>query len=320
MSYDAYRIVFYVGLSLTILFFLVTILLFFLLKIREVIGDITGRTARNAIKEIRGSSETTGISTNVSDKKHKKNKKKATNAHKEKYKPQQAQSVMMSGEETSVLGDPTGSETAVLAEPAALPSGQETAVLTTVAPTQPAPVVQPVAAQPASSPVSVTPPASVAMPKPAVNVQPAVDVKAETEAKARAAAEAKAAARAEAEAKARAAAEAKAAAKAEAEERARVAAEAKAAAKEEAKREKLAKKEEKKHAKEAASNYVPTVPAPSYAPSAMEGGQTSELTDMAPPVQMQFDNPVMNTNSFTPYAIFEVEYDMTMAESAEIIP
>lgn len=305
MTYDGYRVVFYVGLVLAIVFFAVTIILFFALKIREVIGDITGRTARNAIKEIRGSSESTGISSNVSThKKDKKNKKQKSSKVPAKPIVQSTAPAMTSGEETSLLGEPTGSETAVL-DTVSPGAGQETAVLTDAQPAiqapvkvepviQPAPAPAPVPApvpMPAPAPVPAAAPAPVVPQQPvAAPAAPVVPVKSKAEIKAEAKAEA------------------------------RARAEAKAEAKEEAKREKAAKKEEKKHIKEqpSANMYIPDN---TYISTPSDSGQTSDLSDMPAPISaQQFDNSAMNMNDFMPYQLFEVEFDMTMAESVEIIP
>lgn len=57
MTYDIYRYIFYGGAGLAVLCFAVTIVLFFVLRIPEVIGYLTGSTARKAIEKIRHESE-----------------------------------------------------------------------------------------------------------------------------------------------------------------------------------------------------------------------------------------------------------------------
>lgn len=48
-----YNVLFYGGLILAILFLIATVVLFFVLKIPKVFGDLTGRTERKSIEEIR---------------------------------------------------------------------------------------------------------------------------------------------------------------------------------------------------------------------------------------------------------------------------
>ena len=53
MTYDTYRMIFYVGMGLAGVGFLLTIILFFVLNIPAVIGELTGHTERKAIENIR---------------------------------------------------------------------------------------------------------------------------------------------------------------------------------------------------------------------------------------------------------------------------
>lgn len=57
MSYDNYMLMYYIALAVCIVFFLITILLFFVLKIPKAFGDITGRTAKKAIQSINEENE-----------------------------------------------------------------------------------------------------------------------------------------------------------------------------------------------------------------------------------------------------------------------
>jgi Sec-independent protein translocase protein TatA len=50
---SVYRLCFYGGLALAIIFLIVTIVLFIVLKIPKVIGDLTGRNAKKRIDELR---------------------------------------------------------------------------------------------------------------------------------------------------------------------------------------------------------------------------------------------------------------------------
>lgn len=53
MTYDTYRYIFYVTLSLTVIMFVVSIVLFLKLEIRKVIAELSGVAAKKAIEDIR---------------------------------------------------------------------------------------------------------------------------------------------------------------------------------------------------------------------------------------------------------------------------
>lgn len=63
MTYEVYRYIFIGGAVLAGVLLLVTVLLFFVLKIPTVIGDLTGATARKAIANIRNQNEVSGEKT-----------------------------------------------------------------------------------------------------------------------------------------------------------------------------------------------------------------------------------------------------------------
>ncbi len=63
MTYDIYRYIFLGAALLAGLMLIVTVLLFFLLKIPNVIGDLTGSSARKAIENIRNQNELSGEKT-----------------------------------------------------------------------------------------------------------------------------------------------------------------------------------------------------------------------------------------------------------------
>ena len=63
MTYEIYRYIFLGGAILTGIMFVVSVLVFFLLKIPTVIGDLTGANARKAIEHIRNQNEYTGDKT-----------------------------------------------------------------------------------------------------------------------------------------------------------------------------------------------------------------------------------------------------------------
>ena len=63
MSYEIYRYIFIGAAILCGAMLITSILLFILLKIPKVIGDLTGRTARKAIENIRNQNESSGDKT-----------------------------------------------------------------------------------------------------------------------------------------------------------------------------------------------------------------------------------------------------------------
>lgn len=63
LTYDMYRYIFFGTLAACIIMALVAVILFFVLKIPRVVGDLTGSTARKAIEEIRKQNEQSGDKT-----------------------------------------------------------------------------------------------------------------------------------------------------------------------------------------------------------------------------------------------------------------
>lgn len=63
MTYEIYRYIFLGGAILAGIMLVVSVLLFILLKIPTVIGDLTGANARKAIENIRSQNESTGNKT-----------------------------------------------------------------------------------------------------------------------------------------------------------------------------------------------------------------------------------------------------------------
>ncbi len=116
MSYEIYRYIFIGGLVLSGVFLLATIAIFFLLNIKNVIGDLTGSNAKRGIENIRNQ----GVKTSKN--------KKAENKHNE-----QRQSITTSTVETSKISPQDrfdsleASETAILK--ATEPEISETSVL-----------------------------------------------------------------------------------------------------------------------------------------------------------------------------------------------
>lgn len=60
MTYEVYRYIFYGGAVLAAILFVVSVVLFIVLKIPAVIGDLSGATARKAIENIRNQNENSG--------------------------------------------------------------------------------------------------------------------------------------------------------------------------------------------------------------------------------------------------------------------
>ncbi len=63
MSYEMYRYIFLGGLIACGIFFVIAVVLFFTMRIPKVISDLTGRTARKAIENIRLQNEQSGDKT-----------------------------------------------------------------------------------------------------------------------------------------------------------------------------------------------------------------------------------------------------------------
>ena len=63
MTYETYRYIFLGALIACGIFFVIAVVLFFTLKIPKVISDLTGRTARKAIENIRMQNEQSGNKT-----------------------------------------------------------------------------------------------------------------------------------------------------------------------------------------------------------------------------------------------------------------
>ncbi len=68
MTYEIYRYIFLGGAILAAIMLVVSVIVFFLLKIPTVIGDLTGANARKAIENIRNQNESTGDKTYRSSK------------------------------------------------------------------------------------------------------------------------------------------------------------------------------------------------------------------------------------------------------------
>lgn len=60
MTYETYRFIFVIALILSIVFLVTAVILFFRLHIPRVIGDLSGATARKAIRSIREQNRKTG--------------------------------------------------------------------------------------------------------------------------------------------------------------------------------------------------------------------------------------------------------------------
>lgn len=63
MTYEIYKYIFFISAGLSALCLVLAVALFFVLKIPNVIGDLTGATARKAIEDIRNQNESSGNKT-----------------------------------------------------------------------------------------------------------------------------------------------------------------------------------------------------------------------------------------------------------------
>lgn len=60
LSYEQFMLIFYVGIVAAGIFFVLSIVLFFILRVPEIIGDLSGSTARKAIENIRHQNSISG--------------------------------------------------------------------------------------------------------------------------------------------------------------------------------------------------------------------------------------------------------------------
>lgn len=158
MTYEVYRYIFLGGLILACLFLALAVVLFFVLKIPRVIGDLTGATARKAIEDIRNQNEESGTKSykpSAVNRERGKITEKMTRSGKlvkhpsagigghitAKISTQELDVEMLPADETTVL---VNEETTVLApEPAPYAPASETTVLSQ-------PMAAPVPVQPAA--------------------------------------------------------------------------------------------------------------------------------------------------------------------------
>ena len=118
MTYNMYRYIFIGGLVLALLMLAAAIFIFFFLKIKNVIGDLTGSNARKAIENIRNQS----VSTPANHKKKIDPAKQTPSARlaaesvaTTKISPQDRYD-SMDAAETTTLNDVQSSETTVLSQ------------------------------------------------------------------------------------------------------------------------------------------------------------------------------------------------------------
>lgn len=126
MSYEIYRYIFIGAAFLCGAMLITSILLFILLKIPKVIGDLTGRTARKAIENIRNQNESSGDKTYRSS---------LVNQERGKLTDKISPSGRLMRNPTDLLGgamatEKIGTQQLVSEETAVLDSGNETTVLT----------------------------------------------------------------------------------------------------------------------------------------------------------------------------------------------
>ena len=126
MSYEIYRYIFIGAAILCGAMIVTSILLFILLKIPKVIGDLTGRTARKAIENIRNQNESSGDKTYRSS---------LVNQERGKLTDKISPSGRLIRNPTDLLGgamatEKIGTQQLVSDETTVLDSGNETTVLT----------------------------------------------------------------------------------------------------------------------------------------------------------------------------------------------
>lgn len=126
MSYEIYRYIFIGAAILCGAMLITSILLFILLRIPKVIGDLTGRTARKAIENIRNQNESSGDKTYRSS---------LVNQERGKLTDKISPSGRLIRNPTDLLGgamatEKIGTQQLVSDETTVLDSGNETTVLT----------------------------------------------------------------------------------------------------------------------------------------------------------------------------------------------
>lgn len=122
MTYEIYRYIFIIGLVLSLLMAAVAIILFFVLKIPKVIGDLNGSNARKAIENIRNSNESTGEKTYKSS---------YVNSQRGKITDKISASGSLLRKHTDQIGAAMATER--IDSPNIIPPAEETTVLTGVA-------------------------------------------------------------------------------------------------------------------------------------------------------------------------------------------
>ncbi len=141
MSYEAFRYIFIIALVLCCVMFVVSVVLFIVLNIPKIINDLSGRTAKKAIQDIREQNEKTGHkSYQVSQVNRERGKLTDKISHSGRIVSKNPSSqlgysvetakIAANTEETSVIQ--SGNETSVLSQDSAAASVQnETSVLVT---------------------------------------------------------------------------------------------------------------------------------------------------------------------------------------------
>lgn len=125
MSYEIYRYIFIGAAILCGAMIITSVLLFILLKIPKVIGDLTGRTAKKAIENIRNQNESSGDKTYRSS---------LVNQERGKLTDKISPSGRLIHNPTDLLGsamatEKIGTQQLILDETAVLDTGNETEVL-----------------------------------------------------------------------------------------------------------------------------------------------------------------------------------------------
>lgn len=131
-----YKIMYYGGMGLAIVMFIASILLFIKLRIYKVVGDITGITAKKAIKEIRENNLKSGVKTYKTSRINSERGKVTERiqslqqiAVSENDMDPKEITEELTSEETTLLRNPGGQETTLLQNPEVEGYSNETTVL-----------------------------------------------------------------------------------------------------------------------------------------------------------------------------------------------
>lgn len=122
MTYDTYRLIFIVGAGACAVMLIVSVILFFVLKIPKVIGDLSGRNARRGIEDIQKRNGQSDVGMYRQDRIKNRGNTNGFGTRTEKIATQKMVTARLDqADETTVLYTPTAGETTVLSDATQMP-------------------------------------------------------------------------------------------------------------------------------------------------------------------------------------------------------